>query len=159
MRSQDIPPHLHDRYGIRPRSPWFIPGLAAVTIAALAFGGWVGSRFLASRNPAFAMQTWTVIDDTHIDLQLEVAASDAPRWCGIRAQDFEHFDVGYVILPVAATEDTVRLTYRMHVLTRPTAIDILDCTPDPLTLAGAQFAPGVLPPAQEQPGRAPGLWG
>ena len=158
MRTQDIPPHLHERYGIRPRSAWFVPGVAAVTLLALAFGGWVASRYLASKNPPFVLQTWNVSDDTHIDVQLQVSASDQPRWCGIRAQDFDHFDVGYAILPVAPATATTVVTYRMQVLERPTAVDVLDCTAEPLTLPGAQFPPGVKPPEQDAPGRAPGLW-
>lgn len=158
MRERDIPAHLHDRYGIRPRPAWFPAAVAVVVVAVLAFGGWVGSRFLASKNPPFALQTWELVDPTHVELQLQVSASTAPRWCAIRAVDFDHFDVGFVILPLQPSATTTDVTYTMTVLDRPTAVDVIDCNPDPLELAGAQFRPGIAPPAQPAPGRIPGLW-
>lgn len=152
----EIPPHLHERYGIRPPSKWRYLW-AALAIATTAFVGiYFVTRFYATRPAEASIIEWSPINDTRITLTFDVNAGDGDRWCAVRAQAFDQYDVGFVVLPVSAAAQQV--TYSMTTLEKPFAVDVVGCDAEPTQLRGPQFAPGVLPPAQEAPGRAPGLW-
>lgn len=152
----DIPPHLHERYGIRPPSKWrFV--WAALAVATLAFVGiYYVARFNATKNAEASIIEWSATSNTQVTLTFDVNAGRGERWCAVRAQAFDQFDVGFVVLPVSPPAQ--RVTYTMTTLEKPFAVDVVGCDEDPLQLFGPQFPPGVLPPAQTAPGRAPGLW-
>lgn len=151
-----IPPHLHDRYGVRPPSRWRWLGYSAA-IAAVAFvGGFYVLRFTASQQATAAIIEWAPVGSDSIRLTFQANAETRNRYCAIRAQDFDQFDVGFVVLPVSPEAQTV--TYVMRTLSKPFAVDVVGCDTDPTRIFGPQFAPGVLPPAQEAPGFAPGIW-
>lgn len=152
----EIPPHLHERYGIRPPSKlrplWVAMGVLAIGSVLTFFV----FRFVATRNAAAALIEWSELGDTRVSVTFQVNAESGERWCAIRAQAFDQFDVGFAVLPVSAAAQTI--TYEMNTLDAPFAVDLVGCNTDPYKLRGPQFPPGVLPPAQDAPGRAPGVW-
>lgn len=152
----EIPQHLHERYGIRPPSKlrflWIALGVATIALV----GAYYATRFYATRPVEASIIEWSPLAADRIALTFQVNAGDEDRWCAVRAQDVRQFDVGFVVLPVTAAAQTV--TYEMRTLERPFAVDVVGCSSDPTRIRGPQFEPGVLPPAQDLPGRAPGLW-
>lgn len=156
MRPSEIPPHLHARYGIRPASRWrWVAIAAAVVVAAptLAYAGW---RYAASQQRPFALISWAATSDRSVTVQWKLDAASETRWCTLRAQDFDHFDVGFAVVPVAPGVTSMR--YQLRTTKHPLAVDVEACALDPYALAGPQFPPGVRPPAQAQPGLAPGVY-
>lgn len=152
----EIPLHLHERYGVRPPSPWRYLW-AALAVAAVAFVAvYFVTRFYATRNAEASIIEWSPISATEITLRFDVNEGRAERWCAVRAQSFDQFDVGFAVVPVTAAAQQV--TYTMATLERPFAVDVVGCDIDPLQLRGPQFPPGVLPPVQAAPGITPGLW-
>lgn len=156
MRAQDIPPHLHERYGIRPPSPWRWVAVAAALVVLLPTGIYAASRYVATQQVPFALISWAAADDQHVSVMWKLDARSERRWCVVRAQDFEHFDVGFAVVPVDA--GATQAEYVLATTQRPLAVDVVACEADPYALPGAQFLPGVLPPAQQAPGLAPGVY-
>lgn len=151
-----IPPHLHERYGIRPTSPWryLWSGIAVLLVTFVAV--YFVARFAATRNAAAAVIAWSFDDNQRVALTIDANPDPSDRWCAVRAQSFDKVDVGFVLLPITAGAD--RLTYTMQVLARPVSVEVVGCNADPRRIAGPQFDPGVLPPAQAAPGMTPGVW-
>lgn len=156
VRAQDIPPHLHARYGIRPASPWRWVALTAAAIVVLPVGLYAASRYVVTQQVPFALISWAAERDTRVQVLWRLDPIDERRWCVLRAQDFERFDVGFAVVPVPA--GTAEMSYPLTTTARPTAVDVLACEADPYALPGPQFPPGVLPPAQPAPGLAPGAY-
>lgn len=152
----EIPPHLHERYGVRPpsklRALWVVLSIVAIGSVLTFFM----FRFVVTRNAEAALIEWATLENTRVTVTFQVNAESGPRWCAIRAQSFDQFDVGFVVLPVS--EAAQKVTYEMNTLAEPFVVDLVGCNTDPFKLRGPQFPPGVLPPAQDAPGRAPGLW-
>ncbi len=156
MRASEIPPHLHERYGITPPSPWRWVVVAAVVIVTLPVALYAASRYVATQSAEYSLVSWAASSDTDVTVTWKVKASAERQWCALRAQDFDHVDVGFAIVPVSS--GTTDVTYLMHTNAHPVAVDVFACDTDPYELPGASFAPGVLPPAQELPGIAPGIY-
>lgn len=156
MRAQDIPPHLHARYGITPPSPWrwVAWGAAVVVIAPVLL--YAASRYVASQSTTATLSRWSQATPTLVRAVLHIDASAETRWCTIEAQDFNHVDVGFALLPVRGA--VTRIPFDLAVLTPPVAVDVRECGTDPYALQGAQFPPGALPPAQAAPALAPGVY-
>ena len=154
MRNADIPLHLHDRYGVRPVPLWQKVAAIAAVVVAVPTLVYAASRYVASQQRPFALIRWSA-SDSNVDVTWRLDPRAEPIWCAIRAQDFEHFDVGFAVVPVAAGAEEA--TYALRVTTRPIAVDVIACEADPYVIPGAQFRPGELPPAQADPGRAPGV--
>jgi hypothetical protein len=157
MRAKEIPPHLHARYGVRPpsRLRWVAAALAAAVV--LPTGIYAASRYVATQQVPFALISWAALDEQHVQVLWQLDAAAERRWCVLRAQDFDHFDVGFAVVPVAPGVRWVE--YGMATLERPLAVDVEACSADPYDLPGPQFPPGVRPPAQVAPGLAPGVYG
>jgi len=152
----EIPPHLHERYGIRPPSRWHWIGYVAAIAAGAFVAVYFVSRYSATQQASASIIEWAPVDGTSITLTFQANAADRDRFCAVRAQDFDQYDVGFVVLPVSAKAQSV--TYIMRTLTKPFAVDVVGCNTDPTEIFGPQFAPGVLPPPQDAPGMAPGVW-
>ena len=156
MRSKDIPPHLHARYGIRPPSPWRWVAVAAALLIGVPVLGYAASRYVATQQRPFALISWASLAPTRVEVEWQVQPSDELRWCAIRAQDFDRFDVGYVVVPVEPGRRGG--IYVMRTIERPLAVDVVACDTDPYALPGPQFLPGALPPRQVAPGLTPGVY-
>lgn len=156
MRASDIPPHLHDRYGIKPPSPWRWVAWALAALIAVPVGVYAASRYIATQSQPYALMRWASHDDGRaVDVSFRTDAYATRMWCVLRAQDFDHRDVGFAVVRIDA--GVTDMEYRLATLARPTAVDVVTCGTDPYALPGPQFAPGVLPPAQVAPGVAPGF--
>jgi hypothetical protein len=155
MRAKDIPPHLHERYGIRPVSPvrWVALGLAL--LLAVPAGIYAASRYVATQRIPFALISWSVLSNEQVQVLWKLDASDQRQWCAVSAQDFDHYDVGFAVVAIAA--GTASVTYVMNVSQRPIAVELAGCASSPYALAGPQFRPGLVPPPQPAPGLAPGV--
>lgn len=156
MRAKDVPPHLHARYGIRPPSPLRWVAVAVALAVGLPTGLYAASRYVATQQVPFALISWASLDAHRVHVLWKLDARSERQWCVIRAQDFDHFDVGFAVVPVAAGTGSVE--YELTTLERPLAVDVEACDSDPYALPGPQFPPGVLPPAQIAPGLAPGVY-
>ena len=156
MRAQDIPPHLHERYGIRPPSPWRWVGWAAVVVVTAPVLLYAASRYVVSQSATATLARWSQQSPTLVAATLHIDASTERQWCTIEAQDFDHVDVGFALLPIAP--GVSRVPFTLAVLAPPVAVDVRECGSDPYALAGPQFAPGVLPPPQAAPALAPGVY-
>lgn len=152
----EIPPHLHDRYGIRPPSKFRVFWIALAVLSVGAVLTFFVFRFVATRNAGAALIEWSSLGSTRVSVTFQVNAESGERWCAMRAQSFDQFDVGFAVLPVSAAAQTV--TYEMNTLEEPFTVELIGCDTNPFRLRGPQFPPGVLPPAQDAPGRAPGVW-
>lgn len=119
-------------------------------------GSYYVLRYNATNQASATIIEWAPLDDTSITLTFQANAAAEDRYCAVRAQAFDQYDVGFAIVPVGAQAQSI--TYVMHTLAKPFAVDVVGCHPDPTKLYGPQFAPGVLPPAQDAPGLAPGVW-
>lgn len=157
MQARDIPPHLHARYGIEPPSRWRWLGWAVLVVVVAPVLAYAASRYVATQSATYAVYSWSAsAGDTEISVTFHTSTSAGRKWCAVRAQDFNHFDVGFAVVPVAGA--TTSTTFTMATLARPVAVDVIDCGPDPYALPGAQFEPGVKPPAQRPPAFAPGVY-
>jgi len=155
MRAKDVPPHLHERYGVRPPSPlrWVAVGLALVVVVPA--GLYAASRYVATQRIPYALISWVPQGEHQARVLWKLDASSDRQWCALRAQDFEHFDVGFAVVPVEPGATSVQ--YVMATRARPMALDVVACETDPYGLPGPQFPPGVRPPDQPAPGYAPGV--
>ncbi len=156
MRAQDIPPHLHDRYGIRPPSPWRWVAWAAVVLVSAPVALYAASRYVASQSSTANLTRWSYAPPTTVRAVLHVDPATTTQWCTVEAQDFTHVDVGFALVPVRPGGTDVAFTLR--VLAPPVAVAVNACGSDPYALQGAQFSPGVQPPAQPAPALAPGVY-
>ena len=155
MRAQDIPPHLHERYGIRPPSPWRWVAIAAALVVFVPTGIYAASRYVATQQVPFALISWSAVDEHQVRVMWKLDARSERRWCVVRGQDFDHFDVGFAVVPVEA--HATQVEYTMTTTERPLAVDVVACDADAYALPGPQFLPGVLPPEQQAPGLTPGV--
>ena len=155
MRVNEIPPHLHARYGIRPKSPWRWVGLGVVLVFAVPSGLYAASRYVATQRIPFALISWSAESSSSVHVLWKLDANGQRQWCALSAQDFDHYDVGFAVVPVPV--GATSMTYDLNVTERPLAVEIAGCANSPYDLAGPQFPPGVLPPAQPTPGFAPGI--
>ena len=156
MRASDIPVHLHDRYGIRPPSPWRWVAVVAAALVAVPVGVYAASRYIATQSRPYYLEHWMTLDgERAVEVAFRTDAYATGMWCAVRAQAFDHSDLGYVVVQVPS--GVTAMDYTMAVLGRPTAVDVVACDADPYALPGPQFPPGVLPPAQQAPGIAPGF--
>ncbi len=157
MQTRDIPPHLHARYGLRPPSRWRWLAWAVAAIVLLPTLTYAASRYVATQSATYTVFSWSAsASGDQVSVTFHTSTAPTRQWCAVRAQDTNHFDVGFAVLPVAGT--TTSTTFSMATLARPLAVDVLDCQSDPYALPGPQFAPGVQPPAQQLPALAPGVY-
>ena len=156
MRAKDIPPQLHARYGIRPPSPWRWVAAGAALVVAAPLGVYAAGRYVATQQVPFALISWASLDEHRAHVLWKLDFASARQWCVVRAQSFDHFDVGFAVVPVDAGISSVE--YELATLERPLAVDIEACENDPYALPGPQFPPGVRPPAQAAPGLTPGVY-
>lgn len=154
MRANEIPPHLHERYGIRPPNPWRWLAVGAAIVVVAPVLGYAASRYVATQQIPYALISWASTDEHHVRVDWKLDANSGRQWCAVRAQSFDHLDVGFVVVPVTPGRSSV--SYVMTTLQRPVAVDVENCTSNPSELLGPQFPPGVLPPQQAAPGLAPG---
>lgn len=144
-----VPPHLYDRYGIRPRRTFLISTLASISL--LVAGGllwFIGSSL--SSGGDIALVQWKEIGINQVQVRWTVQRADnEPVTCIIRVQDRDRFDVGYAVGRVRNTLARPDLTVTIATRGEIYAVDTPTCVVgDGANLVGSHFRPGLLPPAQ-----------
>ncbi len=140
---------MRERYGMdrRPIGRWI-----TVAVLAVAFAGtlvFVGTNVL--QNPVeFRLVAWEVQGPDHVDVQISVdRPAEGDVTCVIRAQDRNHIDLGYAVVPIPPGEGGILLDYPLATLTEAYAVELLGCAVDAEPgVSPPQFPPGVVPPAQ-----------
>lgn len=155
MQARDIPPHLHERYGIRPPSPWRWLAWALAAVVVVPVLGYAATRYVATQSTTHSLARWGY-SAQQVTVTLRTDPATVILWCAVRAANFDRVDVGFAVVPVAAGRSIT--TASIAVLERPLAVDLLACERDPYALPGPRFAPGVLPPEQRPPVLAPGVY-
>lgn len=153
-----IPPHLYDRYGIRPR-PWRLIAAAGALVVGAA--GYlltsIGGNIAAGGE--VTLLVWAKMPDNSVSLSWSVHRADnASVTCVIRAQDSDRFDVGYAVVRVKDTAGTPQFRTRIFARGQIFAVPTPVCEPvepDSSNVPGAHFRPGLLPPAQRDGLAAP----
>ena len=144
-----VPPHLHDRYNIKPR-PILAWSLSAIVAAAVVLGGlWqIGDGLVSGGRTALV--GWEETSPTSVSVVWSINRPDnSPVYCVARVQDADRFDVGYAAFWISETGPTA--TYRLVLNTVGDNFSV----PNPVceaqgfeNLPGPHFRPGILPPAQ-----------
>lgn len=145
-----LPPHLKARYGEGRTSRWVIVLVTLVIVGfvcALAFVSFT----LLSPKVEFKLLAWRGISPDRVDVTFEVRRSEeADIYCVVRAQDEQHIDVGYAVVPLPRGTTYVQLTYPLRTLAEAYVVDVLACEAGapPTRVLPPQFPPGVAPPSQ-----------
>jgi len=143
-----VPAHLHARYGIGPARPWLRVALSAVGIALVG-----GLLFAVSRPLAHPTDTTLInwkVDGETVALAWSVErVDDASVICVVRAQDADHYDVGYALVRIQHTAGRPGFHSVLHTRGTAYAVPVPECAQESqMRAAGPHFRPGLLPPAQ-----------
>ncbi len=147
---QAWPEHIRARYGVTPPNRWVPFGLAALgTVFALAvmFVSWR----LAYPPISTAVVSYATRSDDHLSLTFQVVRRvDVPVECAVRARAADGFDVAYAVVSLPPGTGSTQVTYELRTSSRALLGELLGCGSGrvPPGTVGAQFRPGVLPPAQ-----------
>ena len=152
----EIPEHLHERYGVKKRTPMrkllTIFGYG-VLVAALAF------IFLTQRPEKVSTQLvgFSVNSDTSVTVRWEIYRGQLETaFCAVRAQNDQRIDVGYAIVEVSGGPSLATMTYDLTTESRAVLAEVLGCGPTAdLQVPPPDFPPGIKAPAQQSPGVAP----
>ena len=148
-----VPAHLHERYGIKPKSRWRWVLAAGAAGAAVGLFIWIGLG-LGSGDDTRLIQ-WEAQGETVTIKWSAVRFDNAPVVCVLRAMDKDRFDVGFAITKVAAPAFEPQRLSTLRVRGDVYAVDNPSCETDPANLPSPHFRPGFLPPSQDLPLAAP----
>lgn len=160
--AQDVQRMLSARYGSPGHSNR--KTVAIVSLLAAALAAYLWWAFFVGANPAVtaSLLTYDITSPSSVTVTFETKTRpglQGPFTCVIRAQDDERIDVGYALFDVRPTNGAPR-TIEWVLTTRRAAqfVEVLACDQGverPAKAPAPQFPPGVLPPQQVAPGRAP----
>jgi hypothetical protein len=151
-----VPPHLHERYAIKPQRLWLraLVG-ASATVLVLGFFWTIGDRIVSEGN--VTLIGWKSVSETAVEITWTLNRPDEKSvWCIAKVQDEDRFDVGFATFWIA--DSGPNQTYRITVNTRGDnfAVPTPTCSAEGWdNLAGAHFKPGIFPPAQSEGLAAP----
>ncbi len=146
----ELTPQLRARYGIAPVARWKVAAGVAVGAAVVGVGGYAGWKLV---NPPLS---WQVVaydavspDLVHVTFQIDRPA-DRTAYCTLRAQDYNHHDVGYATVRIAPGTARVQGTYALATRTQAVAGEVLGCALDapPVRVPAPAFPPGTVNPPQ-----------
>jgi Domain of unknown function (DUF4307) len=144
------PEHIRARYGVTGRPPW-LPAL----VALLLVGGTIVSGLLvwqlATPVVSAGVTSYTTVSDDHMDIRYQVLRRDEVAvTCVLRARAGDGYDVGYATVELPAASGRTQHELQMRTAYRGFVGELLGCGEDgpPPGIPGAQFRPGVDPPAQ-----------
>jgi len=148
FRADQLSPAMRERYGVgrRPVRTYVLVGAVIVAFAAaiaIVLTGW------QTGSASGQVITWEAVADDHVHVVMRVQGAEQGATCVLRAQDFDHVDVGYAVLAVPAGNDVRQVEYELRTLAPAVNAEILGCsatgTPE---VIGPQFPAGVVPPDQ-----------
>ena len=153
-----VPKELHERYGLRPKNPFFI--VSTWSLGIFIFG----LLFLQinsdqQSDAEVRLISWQATSINSVKVKWTVYQSDnKPVYCVLKAQDSDQFDVGFALFKATNTSDVAQFTQTLTTLTSAYAVLTPTCETDASRLLGSHFRPGLLPPAQDSPLFAPWQW-
>ena len=113
-----LSPEMQHRYGLdrRPIGRWIAAGLLVVVfVGALGFV----ARAITRAPVDGTLITWQAVAPDRVDVRIQVRrAQDVPVACVLRAQDFNHVDVGYATIEIPAGGTQVELPYSLRKIGR-----------------------------------------
>jgi hypothetical protein len=135
-----VPKELHERYGLKPKNPFFIVGTWSIAIFIF------GLLFLQINS------------DQQSDAEVRLISWQATSINSVKVKDSDQFDVGFALFKATNTSDVAQFTQTLTTLTSAYAVLTPKCETDASRLLGSHFRPGLLPPAQDSPLFAPWQW-
>lgn len=146
-----IPAELHSRYGIKPRSKFWLALPLVSAILVVGFFVALGNRLVGQGT--LSLVEWQEVNPNQVEIIWNINRPDnAEVWCIARVQDAERFDVGFATFRLAETSGTTTYRITVNTLGDNFAVPTPSCSPNGWEdLAPAHFRPGVFPPAQTAP--------
>lgn len=146
----DIPPHLHERYGIRKkRFPFEIVGGALVLLSLLIY------PILIQDQVNIRLVSWNSAENSvTVNWRFEGDIKNTV-WCLLEAQDEDRFDIGFAYIELDASSSNATFQHTLKTAEKAFAVLTPVCDDEISQLPGSYFKPGVLPPAQLPPLYAP----
>lgn len=156
VNRKNIPPELHARYGISTSQKYVLPTVASFLVVVVGVLLFIIGKDLNAGGDV-RLITWQSVSANQVELTWSVQRNDNQSvTCVLRAQDNERFDVGYATVKVRNTNDNPTIVSRLNLRGPLTAVVEPECQAgEARTLVGPHFRPGLLPPAQTEPLRAP----
>lgn len=146
----DIPPHLHERYGIqKKRFPFGLLAGALILFTFLAYS------VLIQDQVNIRLITWSASDTSATINWRYEGEITGTVWCLLEAQDEQRFDIGFAYVELAAESSNASFQHTLTTTGQAFAVLTPVCDEDIARLPGSYFKPGVLPPAQLPPLFAP----
>ncbi|HEX6887217.1 MAG TPA: DUF4307 domain-containing protein [Candidatus Nanopelagicales bacterium] len=144
------PPHMRERYGVHERRRWVPVVLGLLVLGFLALVSIVGWRLV---NPPVqgTVSAYDTVADDHMTLRFTVQRQrETAVTCVVRARAQDGFDVAYTTVELPAGQGTTEHTMELRTAYRALVGELLGCGTGavPASVPGAQFRPGVVPPAQ-----------
>jgi HAMP domain-containing protein len=129
---------------------WVPVALVLLGLAFLAVVTVVGWRLV---NPPVkgTVSSYDTLADDHMTLTFTVQRPrETPATCVVRARAQDGFDVAYTTVDLPAGQGTTSHTIELRTAYRALVGEVLGCGTGavPSSVPGAQFRPGVVPPAQ-----------
>jgi hypothetical protein len=161
----DIQQMLEARYGtgaqVRSEDRRILGSVVVLSTALIAFLIWAT---LIGATPAASgtLLRYSLLSDEQVRVTFQVrtrSGLEGPFTCVLRAQDAERIDVGYALVRIPPTDGSTQVVdYDLTTRSRGRVIEVLGCGEGlqaPRDVPDPQFPPGVRPPDQQPPGRAP----
>jgi hypothetical protein len=142
---------MRARYGLAPTARW--KRALGWLVALLLVAGVVGLGWLIS-SPAVTYQLllFRIDSPALVTMKFEVSRpADRTAVCVLRAQDFNHQDVGYATVTVPPGAGVVQPTYPLATRAEAVNAEVLGCALDqaPVRVPEPQFPPGTTNPPQQ----------
>lgn len=146
-----LSPQLRARYGLAPTARWQRTAgwvIAAVLVVGVVWVGWL----LASPAVTWRLVLFRVDSPSLVTVKFEVSRpADRTTVCVLRAQDWNHQDVGYATVTVPPGADRVQPVYPLATRARAAGAEVLGCDLDqaPVRVPVPAFPPGTVNPPQQ----------
>lgn len=145
----DLSPEMAARYGTGRRRTGPV---ALAVVAGLVFVSIIGYVTWRLGSPAVQANIirFSVVSDQKVDVVFEVhRTGESATTCVLRAQGFDHADVGYASVTITPGRSYVQPTYPLATSSRATTVEVLGCSDDgPPRVDAPQFVPGTVNPSQ-----------
>ena len=146
----EIPPHLHERYGIhKKRIPFAMLATAFVILTLFVY------TILIQDRVNIRLISWSSTE-TSVTLNWRFEGEIQNKmWCLLEAQDADRFDIGFAFIELDSSSSNATFPHTVNTTENTFAVLAPVCNEDITRLPGSYFKPGVLPPAQLPPLYAP----
>lgn len=146
-----LSPQLRARYGLAATARWKRTAgwvVAAMLVVGVVWAGWL----LSSPAVTWQLLLFRVDSPTLVTMRFEVSRPpDRTAVCVLRAQDWNHQDVGYATVTIPPGAGLVQPTYPLATRASAVNAEVLGCALDqaPVRVPAPAFPPGTVNPAQQ----------